>query len=143
MGKGYIKFWGVRGSHPTADTDKMNFGGDTSCVEIRCNDKMFIFDMGSGLRNLGDSMLKDESCPKEVHIFLSHYHWDHIMGYLYFKPLFDSSFSFNIYGTNKNIRIKDITSKLMQTSMWPVSSDMLKAKINFIELNNSFLKIKL
>ena len=56
----YIKFWGVRGSNPTADKDKMQFGGDTSCVEVRTsNNEILIFDMGSGIRNLGKEILKD------------------------------------------------------------------------------------
>ena len=45
MENGYIKFWGVRGSHPTPDKNKSFFGGDTSCVEIRTKDDLFIFDM--------------------------------------------------------------------------------------------------
>ena len=135
MNKGYIKFWGVRGSHPTPDTNKMGFGGDTSCVEIRSRDNLFILDMGTGIRNLGTQMLGDDSTPKNVHIFLSHYHWDHIVGFLHFKPLFDSSYKFNIYGSNKHTKIDEITKKLLNSSVWPVSLDMLKAKLNFIDLN--------
>ena len=115
MKKGYIKFWGVRGSHPTPDYNKMEYGGDTSCVEIRYNDELFIFDMGSGLRNLGKEMIDNQSTPKKVNIFLSHYHWDHVVGMLNFSPLFDESFTFNIYGANKYTPINELQNKLLAT----------------------------
>ena len=70
----YIKFWGVRGSNPTPDKDKMQFGGDTSCVEIRTkNNDLIILDMGSGLRKLGAKIIADDSYSSEINIFLSHY----------------------------------------------------------------------
>ena len=141
MKNGYIKFWGVRGSHPTPDSDKIKFGGDTSCVEVRTETSLVIFDMGSGLRNLGAQMLNDSSTPKNVSIFLSHYHWDHIVGFLSFKPLFESSFTFNIYGSNKNTAIKKVAEKLLDSSVWPVSMDMLSAKVNFIDLEGNSVKL--
>ena len=141
MKNGYIKFWGVRGSHPTPDSNKTKYGGDTSCVEIRTSEDLFIFDMGSGLRNLGRDMLCDSSTPKNINIFLSHYHWDHIVGFLSFKPLFSSSFTFNIYGNNKNTDISDIAKKLLDKTVWPVSMDMLLANVNFKNLNGSKLRL--
>ena len=70
MSKGYIKFWGVRGSNPTPDKDKVEFGGDTSCVEIRTsNNDLIILDMGSGIRSLGKELLREENSPKTIHIF--------------------------------------------------------------------------
>ena len=103
MSRGYIKFWGVRGSNPTADSDKMLFGGDTSCVEVRTkNNELIIFDMGTGIRNLGKEIVKDKDSPKIINIFLSHFHFDHVMGFLVFPPLFDSSYTINIYGFNKS-----------------------------------------
>ena len=141
MKNGYIKFWGVRGSHPTPDENKSLFGGDTSCVEIRTKNDLFIFDMGSGLRNLGTEMISDKSTPKNINIFLSHYHWDHIVGFLSFKPLFDSSFIFNIYGYNKNTDIKHVSDKLLDSTVWPVSMDMLLAKVNFKNLSGDKMRI--
>ena len=103
MGKGYIKFWGVRGSHPTPDLNKINYGGDTACVEIRISDHMIILDMGSGIRNLGEMMLNDKKTPKNVHIFLSHFHWDHIIGFASFKPVYIEGFNLNIYAKKPEV----------------------------------------
>ncbi len=141
MDKNYIKFWGVRGSHPTPDANKINFGGDTSCVEINFPEDMIILDMGSGIRNLGDAMLQNAKTPKNVHIFLSHYHWDHIVGFLNFKPLFDSSFNFKIYGANKNTDINEVSKKLLDPTLWPVSFDMLNAKVEFINIDSESIVV--
>ena len=142
MSKGYVKFWGVRGSNPTPDKNKMKFGGDTSCVEVRTSDnELIILDMGTGIRNLGNEILSDSSSPKTIHILLSHFHWDHIMGFLYFTPFYDDSYTFNIYGYNKHTSTTSFSNKILDPTFWPVSMDMLKAKINFIDLDGEDLKI--
>tara|TARA_Y100000389_G_scaffold177356_1_gene189539 strand:- start:16115 stop:16939 length:825 start_codon:yes stop_codon:yes gene_type:complete len=142
MKNSYIKFWGVRGSSPTADKDKMLFGGDTSCVEIRtANNEIIIFDMGSGIRNLGKEIIQDSNSPKTINIFLSHFHFDHVMGFLVFPPLFDSSFTINIYGFNKSTSTKSFSDKILDSTFWPVGLDIMKAKINFIDLDGEPLQI--
>ena len=142
MSKGYIKFWGVRGSNPTPDKDKIEYGGDTSCIEVRTSDnELIILDMGSGIRNLGTKILSDPSYPKTIHILLSHFHWDHIMGFLYFTPFYDDSYTFNIYGYNKHTPTSSFSKKILDPTFWPVSMDMLNAKINFIDLDGEDLVI--
>ena len=65
------------------------FGGNTSCVEIRSNkNEIIIFDMGTGLRDLGNSIIKNDSDITDINIVLSHFHYDHILGFLMFIPLF-------------------------------------------------------
>jgi len=138
----YIKFWGVRGSRTTAEPNKLNFGGDTSCVEIRTkNNDLILLDMGTGLNNIGKLILKEKNPPENINIFLSHYHWDHILGFLTFMPIYDESYKINIYGNNKSTSIQMISEKLLDKTFWPVSLDMLKAQINFIEINDKPLKI--
>ena len=57
---GYIKFWGVRGSRPTAENNKLKYGGETSCVEVRTqNNEIIILDMGTGINALGKSLLNE------------------------------------------------------------------------------------
>ncbi len=142
MLKGYIKFWGTRGSNPTPDEDKIKFGGDTSCVEVRTSENdLIIFDMGTGLRNLGKKIISDSSYDTTIHILLSHYHFDHIMGFLTFAPLFDSKYTINIYGDNKDTDIKDLPDMLLQKNFWPVEKEMLKAAINFKRIENNQINI--
>ena len=135
MDKDYIKFWGVRGSNPTPDADKIKYGGDTSCVEIKTTfNDVLILDMGTGIRNLGKKIINDPSYPKEINIVLSHYHWDHIMGFFYFKPLYDANYTINIYGYNSKTPISMVSDMLTNKNFWPVDKELYKANINFIEL---------
>ena len=70
---------------------KSTYGGNTSCVEVVCcGDERFIFDMGTGLRELGNSLMKEmfDSKGIKVNFFLSHVHWDHIQGLPFYSPLY-------------------------------------------------------
>ena len=99
MKRNKITFWGVRGSFPTPEQNKMDFGGHTSCVSVYTKyDELVVFDMGTGLKQLGEALIGDISSPKEIHILMSHYHWDHIMGFLSFAPLFCNDYTIHIHG---------------------------------------------
>src|SRR5437764_3476689 len=84
-----IKFWGVRGSTPTPQPENMRYGGNTACVEVRVDDTLYIFDCGTGFRNLGKHLTSGPG-PVEAHVFISHFHWDHIQGIPFFTPLYES-----------------------------------------------------
>ena len=89
-----IRFWGCRGSFPCSEESKRLYGGDTSCIEIRTpNNDTIILDMGTGLKRLGQKIVNDSSYKKEIHIFLSHFHLDHIHGFVMFAPLFDADYT--------------------------------------------------
>ena len=84
-----VQFWGVRGSIASPGPDTVQVGGNTSCVEVRVGNTILIFDAGTGLRMLGQKLLKE--MPVEAHIFFSHVHWDHIQGFPFFAPAFVAS----------------------------------------------------
>ena len=126
-----IKFWGVRGSFPTPDRDKIEFGGHSSCVEIRTADnELIVFDMGTGFVPLGNALLKEKDPPKSAHVFLSNFHWDHIYGYLGFTPFFHDWFTCNIYGKKDKLSIDEIFRYLHNFTFWPVDTPLFKADIN-------------
>ena len=91
-----VQFWGVRGSVPSPGKDTVRYGGNTSCIEMRVAGKRLIFDGGTGLRVLGDSLMQQP--PVEAYLFFTHYHWDHIQGVPFFTPAFTSGNCFHIYG---------------------------------------------
>ena len=131
MDKHIIKFWGVRGSFPTPDYDKIEVGGHSSCVEVRtAKNDLIIFDMGTGFVPLGNSLLADSNPPKTINIFISHFHWDHIIGYLGFAPFFSKDYTFNIYGKEDKLSIEEIFSYIHNFTFWPVETPMYQAKIN-------------
>ena len=137
MNKTKIRFWGCRGSFPTSEKDKMKYGGDTSCVEIRSSDNnLIILDMGTGLRRLGQKIINDNSYPKTINIFLSHYHLDHLHGFVMFAPLFDPSYTVNIYSRRSRDKgLQDVFKTLLQPEIWPVTLEDLPANISFIDLD--------
>src|ERR1700716_2766636 len=96
-----VKFWGVRGSTPTPQAENMRYGGNTSCVEVRVGEQLYIFDCGTGFRVLGQQLqdaFAAKKRPLSAHVVVSHFHWDHIQGIPFFRPLYDnpnSQFSFH------------------------------------------------
>ena len=92
----FVRFWGTRGSIPTPGQPTKKYGGNTSCVEIRVDDQLFICDAGTGLRELGEALAQRGEAPIVGHMFFSHTHWDHIQGFPFFSlrtaPKTDSTF---------------------------------------------------
>ena len=127
-----IKFWGVRGSFPIPKSEDA-FGGNTSCVEIRTSsNELVVLDMGTGLRNLGDSLIKSKNPITDINIVLSHFHYDHILGFLMFIPLFDEKYTINIYAPGESDNaIESIYKSFLNSNFWPVDTNMLSANINF------------
>src|SRR5688572_33385202 len=95
-----IKFWGTRGSIATPGMDTVKYGGNTSCVEVSDDKTLVIFDAGTGIRPLGLDLLKrtPKGAPIRGHIFISHFHLDHIQGFPFFVPVYGSGNSFTIHG---------------------------------------------
>lgn len=79
-----VRFWGVRGSYPTPDPKMLRYGGNTACVEVRCGDRLFLIDAGSGIIKAGEALYG--RLPKQVDVLFSHLHHDHISGLPFFKP---------------------------------------------------------
>jgi phosphoribosyl 1,2-cyclic phosphodiesterase len=91
-----VHFWGVRGSIACPGAETVRYGGNTPCIEMRVNGQRLIFDGGTGLRVLGQSLLAQ--MPVEAHMFFTHSHWDHIQGFPFFTPAFIKGNRFHIYG---------------------------------------------
>ena len=135
-GVSQLRFWGVRGSIPTADADKHRIGGNTACVEFSPTDgTQIIFDAGTGIRPLGNLIARSNEKPYEVHLFLSHTHWDHIIGLLFFAPLHQPHAHLIIYGPKrKENSLQGSIEGLFRPPYFPLSPGDLPAKLTYVEL---------
>lgn len=124
-----VKFWGVRGSIPAPGKQTKRYGGNTPCVEVRCGAERMIFDLGSGVRALGEAY----PAPLRASIFLSHYHYDHLQGMPFFTPMFNPQNEFTLYGPTRNgMSVKEILSGQMVQPYFPVTAEMVfRAKVNY------------
>lgn len=108
------------------------FGGATSCVEIESGNEAFVVcDMGSGLREFGISAFRRcaEGHPRLYHFFLSHMHWDHIMGFPYFGPAFDPGATIVIHSGHPDA--ETALRRQQEEISFPVPFDALRARIEF------------
>lgn len=127
-----LTFYGVRGSCPVPGKETITYGGNTPCLHLSIEGKDLILDAGTGISALG-SILKKKGIKKaaDIHLFLSHFHWDHIQGFPFFEPAYFPANIINIYGYKG---IADVMQHQMSNPFFPVNLKEMKAEINFIEL---------
>jgi phosphoribosyl 1,2-cyclic phosphodiesterase len=134
-----IKFWGVRGSIPCPGQNTVKYGGNTPCIELRFSDpeRLIIIDAGSGIRELGNFMMGNDlpKGPISTEIFLSHTHWDHIMGFPFFVPAYIPGTKLKIYGpVNHDETLENIVGGQMTFRYFPVRETELASEIEYIHL---------
>lgn len=138
----YVKFWGTRGSIPTPGSWTRVYGGNTSCVEIRFDDTLFICDAGSGIRELGKDLLERDPIPRDVHLFITHTHWDHIQGFPFFAPAHAQDFKIHLYDIAGNGSSRhSLISGQMTSSYFPVNFGDLQAGIESKSIENGEIMI--
>ncbi len=130
-----INFWGVRGSIPCPGPETVRYGGNTPCIEMLVGKERIIFDGGTGLRVLGESLLSQ--MPVKAHLFFTHSHWDHIQGFPFFVPAFIKGNSFNIYGTlaPNGATIKKRLHDQMLHPNFPVPLQIMQADLQFKDID--------
>ena len=126
-------FWGVRGSIPVPGPATATIGGNTSCVEVRCGESILVFDGGTGLRGLGNQLLKQ--MPVTVHLFFSHVHWDHIQGFPFFAPAFVPGNTIHMYG-GRNVAgtVETALAGQMESPNFPVVLKDLPSRLVFHDM---------
>lgn len=121
-----ITFWGVRGSIATAGPHVARTGGNTTCIEIEGQHQRLIIDAGTGLRALGDKMMRESAAskrPVETTMLFTHLHWDHIQGFPFFAPAYVPTSRLHLYGPRTEDRratLQDVLTSQMSAPSFPV-----------------------
>ncbi len=125
----FVRFWGVRGSLPVPGPRTVEFGGNTSCVEIRCGSHILIIDAGSGIKDLGH-MLADEG-NEDIDLLFSHSHFDHISGLPFFSPLYCRGRKINIWSGHLEgvMTTQQMICDLIREPFFPVSPQHFRANV--------------
>lgn len=125
-----ITCWGARGSIAVSGKDYVKYGGDTTCVEVRSkNNDIIILDAGTGMRRLGNKLLA--SNERNVNMLFTHAHWDHLMGFPFFKPIYMKGTVIRMYGcpyAQKSVMA--MIGNTMIAPYFPVDYGLLQAEIS-------------
>ena len=128
-----IKFWGTRGSIPAPGAQTLEFGGNTTCVEVvLANGQRVVIDGGTGLRLLGRHLMESHR-PCRIHLFLTHGHWDHLLGIPFFEPIYLESTKVIVDGWPPAFQgMTRVFDSHMGDGFFPVAFDHLKADIDYL-----------
>ena len=131
----FVRFWGVRGSIACSDSGISRYGGNTSCLEIRCGGQLFMFDAGTGFRYLGNALMGE--APLDADLFLTHTHLDHVVGLPFFRPAFNPKNSFRIWAGHllPDHTVQYVLRQMMMAPLFPVPVDIFMAKVSFHDFN--------
>jgi phosphoribosyl 1,2-cyclic phosphodiesterase len=123
-----VRFWGVRGSVATSGSAFLGTGGNTTCIEVRAGAELIIFDAGTGLVPLGQTL----GSPLRATFLLTHFHWDHIQGFPFFGPAYQRGNHLTLFGPGaRDKEVKAAFEHQMQPPHFPVTLDALQARIDF------------
>lgn len=134
-----VRCWGSRGSIAVSGGQYVTYGGDTTCLQITAGTgETVIVDAGTGIRRLGNFLL--EKKITRYYLLLTHSHWDHVLGFPFFRPLLHSRNQLIVqYRTIGKMTSKDILEQVMSPPFFPIRLAELKADIQFDSgLNNRF-----
>lgn len=138
-----VTYWGVRGTLPVPGPKSLRYGGNTSCVTMSFpNDRTLIFDAGSGIKALSDSIMKERGGKLSAHLFISHPHWDHINAFPFFAPFFVPGNKFEVIGAKHGDRtMEDLISAQMDDVFFPILVTDMGASITFRDAGEETITI--
>ncbi len=131
-----LEYWGVRGTLAVPGKKTLKYGGNTPCVTLSLpRDRLFIFDAGTGIKELSNHLMSKNDGPVSATLFLSHPHWDHIQGLPFFSPLYIPGNEIEICGaSHSGLSVKDLVSGQMEGVYFPITIRKFGADVLFRDL---------
>jgi phosphoribosyl 1,2-cyclic phosphodiesterase len=125
-----VRFWGVRGSIACPGPRTARYGGNTSSVEVRCGDRLLMFDAGTGLRYLGKSL---DGARLDTDLFFTHTHFDHVCGLPFFRPLFQPQNKFRLWSGHLRgaMTLKRVLAEFMMAPLFPVPPEVFRSSLEY------------
>lgn len=138
-----IKFWGIRGTLPVPGMRSLRYGGNTNCITLNISNKHnFIFDAGTGIKELSNCIISEDLLPYKAKIFISHPHYDHINGIPYFMPLYMKGNDFEFLGSDQgSVTLKQYLSEQMDSVYFPVTMSEFSSTVKFRSLTEETFMI--
>ena len=138
-----LRFWGTRGSVPRPGKSTVRYGGNTSCVSLETTrDRMFIFDAGTGIIDLGRELMAAGK-RRKLNMFISHPHWDHIQGLPFFAPLYTQGYEVVIHGASQGrLSLREVIAGQMEAVYFPVAVKEFSSRVYFKELAEGQFEIE-
>ncbi len=126
-----VRFWGVRGSVASSGSSVARIGGNTSCLEVESQGHRLILDAGTGLRGLGERLMRHP--PVKATMLFSHLHWDHVQGFPFFAPAWVPSTELVLYGpgVDGEQQLQSVLKRQMEPPNFPVPLSAMRAKFDF------------
>lgn len=126
-----LKVWGCRGSLPTPGAETVAYGGNTSCVEVCLDDgTVLVFDAGTGIVELGLELARRGD--RNVQLFLTHLHLDHLEGLRFFAPMWDSGVELDIWGPPSPVSsLRERIARSFSPPLFPIDLHDVPAKVRF------------
>ena len=140
-----VRYWGVHGTLPAPGAAYTRYGGNTPCVSVEVGgEPLYIFDCGSGIKRLSDSLMADPAQRFSGRIFISHTHWDHINTVPFFAPLYQRGNQIEVFGPYQgDLTIERAISAQMESVYFPVTIREFGARLVFRDLREERLEFGL
>lgn len=138
-----VRFWGVRGSVPVPGRSTVRYGGNTACIEVRYQAERVILDAGTGIRLLGQQLIREPNHrDARISILLSHTHWDHIQGFPFFAPAYQARQRIRIFGIHgSRAGLLRTISATMESPYFPVALPQMPSHITVEEVTRSSFRL--
>lgn len=129
-----VRFWGVRGSIACPGPRTARYGGNTSSLEVRCGERLLLFDAGTGMRYLGRTL---EDVRLDADLYFTHTHFDHVCGLPFFRPLFKPQNRFRLWAGHLHgaMTLKRVLAEFMMSPLFPVPPEVFRSTLEYRDFN--------